>query len=231
MKDMRSFDFDRFGILIIIRGFLLVLLFMHGFILFAEDISVNHYLGCYVVKQEIENHQAMLKTLQNLMLQLPADNKTCKLSIEELTNYTKAALISFKYLDSLWANNEKSPYFSANLPCACNGSGTCGACGGDGYVWIADEESKKRNAKNAEEAVESANLIVTAAEVPGGLMLIQLPHKGTDNLHQHSEERIYFLFYSAKTLRHPFFIKKPLKSSSCTYTVSNILRNLFGSPA
>ncbi|MBF0408224.1 MAG: hypothetical protein HQM10_12775 [Candidatus Riflebacteria bacterium] len=136
------------------KVFLLVFFYMHGFILFADTISEKHYPGSSVVKQEIENHQAMLKTLQNLMLHLPAGNKTCKSSIEELTNYTKAALISFEYLDSLWERkgrklpkNEKSPHFSASLPCSCNGTGNCKACGGDGYVWTAVEKGKEIECK------------------------------------------------------------------------------------
>jgi hypothetical protein len=136
------------------RGFVVFLLCICGLSLFAENNSKKDYPGMNVVMQEIENHQDMLETLEYLIAHLSKNNQLEKSSIESLLNYTKTALISFEYLDSVWESkgrklpqNHKPDVISANVPCACNGQGMCAACGGDGYVWTADEEGKEKRCK------------------------------------------------------------------------------------
>ena len=115
----------------------------------AESGGKKDYPGANVVEQEIENHRLMLKSLQDLQKSSDASVKANRKSFEELMNYLNAALISFEYLDSLWAGKPGEAYKaneseikSASLPCACNGEGMCDACGGDGYVWFAEIKSK-----------------------------------------------------------------------------------------
>ncbi len=115
----------------------------------AESGGKKDYPGANVVEQEIENHRLMLKSLQDLQKSSDASVKADQKSFEKLKNYLNAALISFEYLDSLWAGKPGEAYkgnesamMSASLPCACNGEGMCDACGGDGYVWVAEIKSK-----------------------------------------------------------------------------------------
>ncbi len=114
----------------------------------AESGDKKDYPGVNVVEQEIENHRLMLKSLQDLQKSSETSVKDNQKSFGELINYLNAALISFEYLDSLWAGKPGEAYkanestmMSASLPCACNGEGMCGACGGDGYVWVAEIKS------------------------------------------------------------------------------------------
>ncbi|MEW6712687.1 MAG: hypothetical protein AB1403_22910 [Candidatus Riflebacteria bacterium] len=136
------------------RGLLLILFCVCGLNLFAENKCIKDYPGMSVVVQEMENHQEMLETLEHLLVHLSKNNQPEKASIESLLNYTKAALISLEYLDSVWASkgkrlppNNKPEVISASVPCACNGQGMCAACGGDGYVWTGDEEGKEKKCK------------------------------------------------------------------------------------
>ncbi len=137
-----------------VRGLLLIVLCLLSNVAGAEGDSKKDYPGANVVKQEIENHRLMLKSLQELQKPSDASVKANQKSFEELVNYLNAALISFEYLDSLWAGKavgahkmQEPEKMSANLPCACNGEALCDACGGDGYVWVADFESNAKRCK------------------------------------------------------------------------------------
>ena len=52
--------------------------------------------------QANENHQDMLEALEHLTAHPSKSNQSEESSIESLLNYTKAALISLEYLDSVW---------------------------------------------------------------------------------------------------------------------------------
>lgn len=132
-----------------IRNLLFIVLCLSLSTLRAEDVGKKDYPGASVVAQEIENHRLMLKSLKDLKKSSDASEQNRQQSFDELINYLNAALISFEYLDSLWAGKAGEAYKaneseikSANLPCACNGEGLCDACGGDGYVWFAEIKSK-----------------------------------------------------------------------------------------
>jgi len=131
------------------RSLLLIALCLLSTVSVAEDRIKKDYPGASVVMQEIENHQLMLKSLQDLKKSSDASEQNRQQSFDELINYMNAALVSFEYLDSLWAGKPGEAYKaneseikSASLPCACNGEGMCDACGGDGYVWFAEIKSK-----------------------------------------------------------------------------------------
>jgi len=133
----------------VVRGLLLIVLCLFLSVAGAEGDNKKDYPGVNVVAQEIENHRLMLKSLQDLKKSSDASEQNRQQSFDELINYVNAALISFEYLDSLWAGKAGEAYKaneseikSASLPCACNGEGMCDACDGDGYVWFAEIKSK-----------------------------------------------------------------------------------------
>jgi len=136
------------------RSLLLIALCLLSTVSVAEDRIKKDYPGASVVMQEIENHQLMLKSLQDLKKSSDASEQNRQQSFDELINYMNAALVSFEYLDSLWAGKAvnankayESEKMSANLPCACNGEGICNACGEDGYVWVAEIKSEAKSCK------------------------------------------------------------------------------------
>jgi len=138
----------------VVRGLLLIVLCLFLSVAGAEGDNKKDYPGVNVVAQEIENHRLMLKSLQDLKKSSDASEQNRQQSFDELINYVNAALISFEYLDSLWAGKavgahkmQEPEKMSANLPCACNGEALCDACGGDGYVWVADFESNAKRCK------------------------------------------------------------------------------------
>lgn len=105
------------------RVLLLAFLCIYGVGLFAENGPTKDYPGMNVVLQEIENHNAMLKTLEKLLIAASQGKQPEKSSIESLLNYTKAALISLEYLDGVWE---------------CKGTGQvdgrdCNGCRGSGW--------------------------------------------------------------------------------------------------
>ena len=117
-----------------IRSLLLIVLCLSLSSSWAEDGGKKDYPGANVVAQEIENHRLMLKSLQDLQKSSEVSGQNRQQSFDELINYLNAALISFEYLDSLWAGKTGESYkanesemMSANLPCACNGEGMLSA--------------------------------------------------------------------------------------------------------
>lgn len=136
------------------KDLLLILFCMCIYTLPAENAQIKEYPGSSVVAQQVENHRLMLKSLQDLATGSHGLNEKQSESIDELINLTKAALISFEYFDSVWAGkagklaeSQKPVQLSANLLCACNAEGLCDACGGDGYVWIPDLESRAKKCR------------------------------------------------------------------------------------
>jgi len=133
----------------------LVLCVFAGSLAAVDASSVRRlYPGAAVLEQEMENHQIVLKTLEQMLADLEARRQIKKPAVEEALNLIRASVLSLEYLDSTWQNatnkismqERPAPSAGISLPCACRGEseGLCMACSGDGYVWCRAEAGAEK---------------------------------------------------------------------------------------
>ncbi len=119
-------------------------------ILSADNTPRKNYPGVSVLKQEMANHREMLQCLEDMQARAGSGKQKDKEALATLINFMNSAIISLEYLDTTWEyastrqGETRVERNSANLPCVCRGDGMCGACGGDGYVWVPFPERQAR---------------------------------------------------------------------------------------
>ena len=133
----------------------LIICLFAGSLTAVDASSVRRlYPGAAVLEQEMENHQIVLKTLQEMHADLEARRRIKKPALEEALNFIRASALSLEYLDSTWQNatnkismrERPAPSAGISLPCACKGEGEelCPACDDDGYVWCRAEAGSEK---------------------------------------------------------------------------------------